>query len=1060
MAKRSVAAALAVLAVIGIAMAAEEPGAATLLASGERVTREIVPRDIHAFMVTLAEGRHARVVVDQTGADVALRALGPDGVGTAAMDAPSGSHQPERMTVIAGRGGVYRIEVRSLRSNQSAGPYSIVVEDAGCATDADRKRAAAERIFMEGEALREAAGAENLRKAAAKFEEAHALWSAIGDDVMAGDASQHAGFVMDLLDDFPTATRHYEAALAQRRASGDIRREAETLSNLGAIHRVTGNLARAVETLDQALVLRRKAGDRRGEASTLHNLGTAYWNRSDYTKAAVYYGEALAIRRATGDRKGEAESLTGLGVTARVTGQSQKAIEYYSEALAIRREANDRRGTATTLHNLGVAYSSLGAFRKAIDQYTESLALSRAEGNRVFESAALTSTGVAWNFLGEYKKALDAFREALVVKRSVGDKRGEAEALSYSGLALEALGEPKSAVAMYLEALPLNREVSDRRGEAFTLSNLGSAYATLGDSEKATEYLEQALQLQRAIHDENSEAVTLMSIAMMERDRGQLEAARKRIETALEIVERTRSRVAAQNLRASYLALKQDHYKIYVDVLMRMHERNPPGGHDQEAFMAAEQGRSRVLRELLAEARAGLVKGIDPEMLRRREAIERDLSAKERERVRLGPRAPAEKRAAADRAVETLLAQYHGVEAEIRASNPRYAEVMQRAAPDLSAIQQLLDDDTVLLAYSLGKNRSFVWAVTRNSLRAVGLERALTIEKASRRFYDLLSSTPKREREPAFRAAGRDLSDLVLKPVAASLKPAKRLLIIGEGALQFVPFAALPSPASSSALVATHEIVVLPSASVMAVLRNDLSRERARGTIAVLADPVLRADDPRVTGHSRQQSGAIQPARSSGELGIDDFERLPSTRVEADAILALVGSEGALKATDFDASRDTAMSANLREYRYIHFATHGLINSLRPELSGVVLSLVDRDGRPRDGFLRLHDIYNLDLNADLVVLSACRTALGAQMRGEGLIGLSRGFMYAGAPRVLATLWDVRDNTTADFMKRFYEQMLKQNRSPAAALRAAQLSFVREGRPASYWASFVLQGEWR
>jgi CHAT domain-containing protein len=188
---------------------------------------------------------------------------------------------------------------------------------------------------------------------------------------------------------------------------------------------------------------------------------------------------------------------------------------------------------------------------------------------------------------------------------------------------------------------------------------------------------------------------------------------------------------------------------------------------------------------------------------------------------------------------------------------------------------------------------------------------------------------------------------------------------------------------------------------------------------------------------------------------------LRSSRVEVEAIVGLAGGEN-LKALDFEASRATALSDELGHYRVVHFATHGLLNSLHPELSGLVLSLVDEKGQPQDGFLRAHDVYNLKLRADLVVLSACQTALGKEVKGEGLVGLTRGFMYAGAPRVVASLWRVPSKATAELMKRFYRGMLVEKLRPAAALRAAQVGMWREKRwnEPYYWAAFVLQGEWQ
>jgi CHAT domain-containing protein len=315
---------------------------------------------------------------------------------------------------------------------------------------------------------------------------------------------------------------------------------------------------------------------------------------------------------------------------------------------------------------------------------------------------------------------------------------------------------------------------------------------------------------------------------------------------------------------------------------------------------------------------------------------------------------------------------------------------------------------------------------------------------------------------PASRAASR-LSDLILAPIAAGLTE-KRLLIVADGALHYIPFAALPRPGKSEPMVAAYEIVNVPSASALSVIRNAGSRRRAQNQVAVFADPVLEPDDARVrrgpSASAPRRTDRPDVLRAASASGIARFTRLAYTRDEAEAIAGVAGRPRSRYAVDFEASRAAALGPDVASFRVVHFATHGLINSATPQLSGLVLSLVDRDGRAQDGFVRLHDIYNLKLNADLVVLSACRTALGRDIHGEGLIGLTRGFMYAGAPRVVASLWDVRDRATAELMSRFYTQLLKRGLSPAAALREAQVSMWREPRWQSpfNWAGFVIQGE--
>jgi CHAT domain-containing protein len=301
------------------------------------------------------------------------------------------------------------------------------------------------------------------------------------------------------------------------------------------------------------------------------------------------------------------------------------------------------------------------------------------------------------------------------------------------------------------------------------------------------------------------------------------------------------------------------------------------------------------------------------------------------------------------------------------------------------------------------------------------------------------------------------LSSQLLAPIGRAL--ASRLWIVADGALAYLPFAALPAPGSETPLVKEHEIVSLPSASVLSVLREQTAgRQSPDRTVAVFADPVFRTSDERVAGRKTVAMDDTV-ARAATDSGIADLPRLYFSRQEADAIRKLAPANQILSALDFDASRAVAEKPGLDRYRVIHFATHGLLDSRHPELSGIVLSMVDRNGNPQDGFLRLHEIYNLKLNAELVVLSGCQTALGEDVRSEGIVGLTRGFMYAGSPQVLASLWSIRDRATADLMGRFYDGLLRRHLTPAAALRSAQLSMMQDARWSDpyYWAAFSLQG---
>jgi CHAT domain-containing protein len=509
------------------------------------------------------------------------------------------------------------------------------------------------------------------------------------------------------------------------------------------------------------------------------------------------------------------------------------------------------------------------------------------------------------------------------------------------------------------------------------------------------------------------------------------------------------------------------------------------------------------LLDMLIEARADISQGVDPSLLRKERELQTLLNAKAERRLRLLSGQHTEEQAAAlEKEINSVILEYKGVQGEVESKSPQYAS-LERPRPVTAAEvqQQLLDQDTVLLEYSLGAERSFLWAITQSRFASYQLPKRAEIEAAARQVYVLLTARNKRirfetreERQNRILRADRDynaaaaaLGNMLLGQVAPGLDK-RRVVIVAEGALQYIPFADLPipqgRPASSKRTAASpprplmldHEVAMLPSASVLlAVRQHSGGRKPAPKTVAILADPVFDNNDPRLAGDfskdipkKRVEAVASDLSRSAGDVGVAEnglaIPRLPHTRQEAEVIASLVPQEAVLKALDFDASLSTATSQSLSQYRILHFATHGLLNTRHPELSGVVLSLVDKNGASKEGFLEANQIFNLSLpHTELAVLSACSTGLGTgDLKGEGVSGLTRAFMYAGVPSLIVTLWAVNDEAAAELIKRFYEGILKKGLRPAAALRSAQADLSREAkwRAPYYWAGFTLQGEWK
>jgi CHAT domain-containing protein/Flp pilus assembly protein TadD len=929
------------------------------------------------------------------------------------------------------------------------------------------------------------------QKALSFFNQSLPLSRATGNKAGEAVTLNNIGAVYSDLGEKQKALEYYNQSLPLRRATGDKAGEAVTLNNIGRVYDALGEKQKALEYYNQSLPLSRATGYKAGEAGTLNNIGQVYSDLGEKQKALEYYNQSLPLSRATGDKAGEAVTLNNIGRVYDALGEKQKALEYYNQSLPLSRATGDKAQEAHTLNNIGAVYSDLGEKQKALEYYNQSLPLSRATGNKAGEAVILNNIGRVYSALGEKRKALEFYNQSLPLSRATGDKAQEAVTLNNIGQVYDALGEKQKALEYLNQSLPLTRATGDKAGEAVTLNNIGLVYSALGEKQKALEYLNQSLPLRRATGDKAGEALTLYNFAYLDRNQGNLNSALTQIEASITILEDLRTKIGSQELRASYFATVQSYYQFYIDLLMQLHKTNPNKGYDAQALHASERARARSLLELLTEANANIRSGVNPELLQQERTLQQQLSAAEYNREKLLKGQYTNKQLnEIKQQIETLLTQLQQLEGEIRIKSPRYAALKYPQPLNLQQIQSsVLDDNTLLLEYSLGAERSYLWAVTPTSITSYELPKRADIEAAAKAFYTQLKS------EQGSLDEGMKLSQMLLAPVANQLSN-KRLLIVGDGILQSIPFAALPIPEGTSPpapllqgegsnspappslagkgvgglgltpLLVNHEIVSLPSASTIGVLRSELKdRKPAPKTLVAIADPVFSANDDRFkTSQPQPTNTATIPAevkRSASDIGVS-LDRLKYSRTEAQAILALVPENQRFSAFDFTASRTIATKPDLSQYRIIHLATHGLLNNVHPELSGVVLSLVDEKGTDADGFLRLQDIFNLNLPAELVVLSACETGLGKDVQGEGVVGLTRGFMYAGAKRVAVSLWSVNDTATASLMTKFYQQMLDKELNPVAALRAAQLEMwkTEQWKAPYYWAAFVVQGEWR
>ena len=1105
------------------------------LSANEELTRNMTRNQRHVYQLSLLQRQYAHVVVDQKGVDVVVRLLDPNRQPLVERESPNGKFGPEAVSVVAPVAGTYYLEVCASRS-QPAGSYQLKVDGPRQGTDNDEKRVNAEQLLLVGRKLAEQRKTETLTSAIEKYSTALQTWREFTDVREEGYALCNIGEAYRFLLNFAEAKKYLDQALARLAEAGDLSGQAYVLNQIAAAHRDLDDPRKALPNYADALALRTRIGDRWGQAQIHNNVGFLYSEIGEQQDSITNSELAIPIWRELEDRAMELNTTNNiakanldlgnltaaftqyklildactqgggpcalepfvrnsLGVIHDTWGEPNEALGEYYRALKLFQDANNRREAAKVLDNIGMVFVANGDAQAAIQQFTQALKIRETELNHAAEEITRSNLGYALVLLNKHSEALKELEKAQQFSIKNRNPRLEAYTLTRMGAVHLAQREPEKALAAYNQALDIQRRIEDRRGQAITLDKIGELYSLMDQPEPALTNYQQALSLWSTVGDQQGEALSLYGIARVQRNQGKLPEARDKIIEAIAKVESGRTTMTSHRLRMSYFASRRNFYELEIDVRMSLYNQTRSAADLELALFASERAHARNLLDVLNESHADIRQGVEPSLLELERTQRTQLSEKLSQlQALLNRKHTTEQRTTAEKEIDSLTRAFDQTQAEIRKRSPRYAALTQPQPLRPAQIQQLLDVNTVLLEYAIGEERSYLWAITRTGIKGFTLPGRAEIEKVITGFREsvtvweplksvstdaekLAQIIKLRSAYGTYLRKARELSNVVLKP-AASLIANKRLVIVADGMLQYISFGALlaPGPRPNTtpvALIAKHEIVYQPSASVLALIR-ETQHPTPTKMLAVFADPVFERTDKRVRPATGEPTAAQpKPAfdseirralRDAGDIaGVDGplhLDRLGYSRGEADAIVATAPAGSYLKAVDFDASRENFLKQDLKQFGVVHLATHGLLNGQNPELSGIVFSLVDERGNPEDGFLRLADIYNLNLPVNMVVLSACRTGVGQPVKGEGLIGLTRGFMHAGATRVVASLWKVDDEATAELMKRFYSYMLEKKLPAAEALRRAQLDQMAIRPEPFYWAGFVLQGEWK
>ena len=860
-------------------------------------------------------------------------------------------------------------------------------------------------------------------------------------------------------------------AIRANPSRADPSQRAYELLELSRTQNENGNPALAARTAQDALALFQSVNNVEGMAVSYERIADYSLAQSAMADAAQYYDQALQIWIRRSNLQEQARLLTTLGYVTVRTGEWLRGVSYFTQAQNLIGDKGEPEIMARIASGLAALFNESGLPEGALVQYQRAQTYFQQAQHTRGSDRMLMLIGYTYFLLGNHSAALTHLEQAVS-----NFKRWPEPISLYIAECHEYLGQVYLAMAQYDVALqhlqpvlPVYKNSKHLQEAARVEALIGRIFEQQGLVSKARASYVEASRMFREQSNQMDDSSVRFALGRLELNNGNYEMAEGYLRESIQQTENVRRDLSTRIFAASFSARVHERYEAYIECLMRKHKSERSERAEVLAFEASELARARSLAELLRDTQTTALVGVAPQLAQKEKILRHAIRTTVDQTVSL--LATNYKKADLDRIqneLTSLREQHKQITARLRQLNPDYDKIEEPPSYSLQQIQNLVvdDDQTVLLEYFLGPKASYVWAVTRNGVKVFELPKSDVITAAVRRVYENVSKEPHAETNGDLSNATAELAEMILRPVADQLT-ASRVIVVADGALNYVPFQLLPNPrANNEPLVARYEIVNAPSASTLGQLRQE-KRQRRQGTkvLAAFGDPVFASNYAQFKDSS---AGEVLAATNSRDLEVEadkfdpnSIQPLLYTKRELKNLSDIVGAKSRV-VSGFEASRETLDSLDLTQYSILHFATHGFLDPKRPEHSGFVLSMVDVRGHRQDGFITMTDVYRLHAPVDLVVLSACRTGLGEEVKGEGLIGLTRGFMYAGASSVVASLWKVDDEATAELMKNFYTNMLQKGLRPAEALRSAQNTLRQNPAWQSphYWAGFVLQGEFK
>ena len=827
--------------------------------------------------------------------------------------------------------------------------------------------------------------------------------------------------------------------------------------------------ALALQSAEESLRLWRSINRQRGMAEAYKVIGHDQLLLNKLIECGQSMQAAFNLYHELNDLDQQASVLIYLAMIENRKGAWQNALALYTQVQSMIDEKAEPYKMGQIANGMGDAFLETGLPDVALEKFRKGLDYFRITKNQRAIAILHWSIGRAQYFRGDYDDALNNLQIALTDAQARGDVTLAAYCDDFLGRTHAATGNYSAALNYFRSAIGGYLKAKNPVEVARTHALIGRVYEDQGQIAESRKKYQTALKTFQALSDHVNESATLFAIGNLELKQNNLTLAEEYLRRAIESTENIRRISTSNDLMTAFSATVYERYQSYIECLMRKHKEHPDKGFDVQAFEISELSRARSLAELLRATETNLAPGIDPKLTEQEKFLRQSIRVKEDYKVWLLSK--QYKKADLDSLnseIEKLRNEHEQITDIIRTRFPSYTQITQPLGWDLRRIQRdVLPDDTMLLEYSMGPQKSYVWLVTRNSFKSFEIPREAEISDVARKVYELVRQ-PLPESGDKLAQASQELSQMVLSPISDELNK-RSVIVVADGVLHFIPFQILPSSSANTPLIASHEVINAPSASILGELQLETKRRQPPPKIlAAFGDPIFANDvdkQGQLLASNTQKDTRWQSTLRDIELNGDSFDpsvlgRLFHAKRELDNLRQLTAGAAQIS-SEYDATRDRLLSTDLTQYAMLHFATHGFLNPKHPENSGFVLSTVDQHGKKLEGFIGLREIYELRAPVSLVVLSACQTGLGKDVRGEGLISLTRGFMYAGASGVVASLWKVDDRVTAELMRHFYSNLLEKKMTPAAALREAQNTIRQkpDWNLPYYWAAFTLQGDY-